>query len=388
MNDSLNVAKASSDPGLMPLGLDSELPHRKIIRSWLEPMAKSQTFRAIALLIFDATLWLGLIAGTLIVDSFWLKILLGVIAGFVTGRIFILGHDACHHSFTPHRELNKVLGRIAFLLSLTPYSLWDVGHNVVHHGQTNLKGFDFVWEPLSKAEYDALPPGRKFLERIYRSGFGPGIYYLIEIWWKKEFFPNAKNMPAKRPIFLKDSLLVSAFAIVWIGLLIAGSIATEQSLLVAILTGFVIPFSFWNVMIGFVVYVHHTHPKVAWYDKKSEWLRAQPFVSTTVHLTFPLVWGRLMHQIMEHTAHHVDASIPLYTLKAAQDKLEEILPGRIISQQFSFKWYFETARLCKLYDFENKAWLDFDGKQTALSANVQLKNIQEARPTLKTLVNS
>jgi len=332
--------------------------------------------------MFDAMLWVGLIASTVMVEDIFFKILLGMIAGFVTGRIFILGHDACHHSFTPHRELNKILGRIAFLPSLTPYSLWDVGHNVVHHGQTNLKGFDFVWEPLSKEEYDALSPARKLLEKIYRSGFGPGVYYFIEIWWKREFFPNSKNMPAKRPIFLKDNLLVSGFAIIWISLLVIAAVAMQQSIVVSIFAGFLVPFLFWNVMIGFVVYVHHTHTKVAWYDKKSEWLRAQPFVSTTVHLTFPLGWGHLMHQIMEHTAHHVDASIPLYTLRSAQNKLEEILPGRIISQRFTFKWYFETAKRCKLYDFANKAWLDFDGQETAKSATVQLKSIQESKPTL------
>ena len=335
-------------------------------------MAQGQTGRALLLLFIDAALWLGAIAATIFVESIILKIVFGVIAGFVTGRIFILGHDACHQSFTPNRELNKVLGRIAFLPSLTPYSLWDVGHNVVHHGQTNLKGFDFVWEPLSKAEFDALPAWRKSLERLYRSGWGPVFYYLIEIWWRREYFPNAQNKPGDRPIFLKDNLLVTAFAIVWIACLIAGALATGQSVWIGLLTGFVLPFLFWNGMIGFVVYVHHTHPSVSWYDKKSEWLRAQPFVSTTVHLTFGFYWGALMHHIMEHTAHHVDMSVPLYRLKEAQNTLETLLPERIFIQKFSWKWYFDTARKCKLYDFENKAWLDFDGNKTADSVRVML----------------
>jgi len=335
-------------------------------------MAQGQTGRALMLLLIDAALWLGAIAGTIFVESIILKIVFGVIAGFVTGRIFILGHDACHQSFTPNRELNKVLGRIAFLPSLTPYSLWDVGHNVVHHGQTNLKGFDFVWEPLSKAEFYALPTWRKRLERLYRSGWGPVFYYLIEIWWRREYFPNAQNKPGDRPIFLKDNLLVTAFAIVWISCLIAGALATGQSVWVGLLTGFVLPFLFWNGMIGFVVYVHHTHPSVSWYDKKSEWLRAQPFVSTTVHLTFSFYWGALMHHIMEHTAHHVDMSVPLYRLQEAQNTLETLLPERIFIQKFSWKWYFDTARKCKLYDFENKAWLDFDGNKTADSVRVML----------------
>ena len=355
-----------------PLSPDSPLPHRKVIRSWLIPMAQSQTGRALFLLAIDASLWLACIASTVFLESIFLKILFGAFAGFITGRIFILGHDACHQSFTPNRELNKILGRIAFLPSLTPYSLWDVGHNVVHHGQTNLKGFDFVWAPLTKGEFDALPAWRKALERLYRSGWGPVFYYLIEIWWKREYFPNAQNKPGNRPIFLKDNLLVSAFAIIWISCLVAGAIFTQQSIVVGPLTGFALPFLFWNGMIGFVVYVHHTHPSVSWYDKKSEWLRAQPFVSTTVHLTFKFYWGALMHHIMEHTAHHVDMSVPLYRLKEAQAALEKILPERIFIQKFSWKWYFDTAKKCKLYDFENKAWLGFNGKKTADSVRVVL----------------
>ena len=159
MSNHLNPAL--SEPSMAnPLAPDLPLPHRKVIRSWLIPMAQGETVKAIALLVLDAVLWLSCIAGTIFIESIIIKIVLGLVAGFVTGRIFILGHDACHQSYTPHRELNKVLGRIAFLPSLTPYSLWDVGHNVVHHGQTNLKGFDFVWAPLSKAEFDALPAWR------------------------------------------------------------------------------------------------------------------------------------------------------------------------------------------------------------------------------------
>ena len=95
------------------------------------------------------------------------------------------------------------------------------------------------------------------------------------------------------------------------------------------------------------------------------WARAQPFVSTTVHLTFPLRIGALVHHIMEHTAHHVDMSIPLYRLKNAQKMLEDMLPGRIVIQRFSWRWYFDTARRCKLYDFTRRCWTDYAGRATS-----------------------
>ena len=355
-----------------PIPVGEPIPHRKVIRSWLTPLTERVVVKAILLQILDTAILTAGIIGTVYFESIWAKLLLAIFSGFMIGRIFILGHDACHQSFTPHRSLNKLLGRLAFLPSLTPYSLWEVGHNVVHHGQTNLKGFDFVWAPLSLEEYQNLPLGKKVLERIYRSGFGPAVYYMVEIWWNKMFFPSKKAMPATRPAFLWDNVLVSVFAILWIAAIAVAATYTNQSILLSVVMGFVIPFIFWNAMIGFVVYVHHTHPSVSWYSDKSEWLRAQPFVSTTVHLVFPFKWGAAMHHIMEHTAHHVDMSVPLYKLKQAQSKLEEMLPGRIIIQKFSWAWYFNTAKLCKLYDTQKKCWLDFKGNKTADSIKIVL----------------
>lgn len=355
-----------------PIPAGEPIPHRKVIRSWLTPLTERVVVKAIILQIFDTVILTAGLIGTVYFESIWVKLLLAIFSGFMIGRIFILGHDACHQSFTPYRSLNKILGRLAFLPSLTPYSLWEVGHNVVHHGQTNLKGFDFVWAPLSLEEYQSLSTGRKVLERIYRSGFGPFVYYIVEIWWNKMFFPSKKTMPATRPAFLWDNVLVSSFAALWVAALTFGAMATNQSILLSVLMGFVIPFIFWNGMIGFVVYVHHTHPSVSWYSDKSEWLRAQPFVSTTVHLVFPFKWGAAMHHIMEHTAHHVDMGVPLYKLKQAQAKLEEMLPGRIIIQKFSWAYYFDTAKLCKLYDTQRKCWLDFKGNKTADSVKIVL----------------
>jgi acyl-lipid omega-6 desaturase (Delta-12 desaturase) len=235
-----------------------------------------------------------------------------------------------------------------------------VGHNLVHHGYTNLKGFDFVWAPSTPAEYTAMSAPRRLLERIYRSGWAPGLYYLIEIWWLRMFFPRKAYMGTRRAAFFWDCLLVSVFAALWLGGLLSAAWLTGQSAGTLLLAGFVLPFLFWCSMIGFVVYVHHTHERVSWHDDKTEWARAQPFVSTTVHLTFPLRIGALMHHIMEHTAHHVDMGVPLYRLKRAQAKLEEMLPGRIIVQRFSWRWYFRTARQCQLYDFTRAAWVRFD----------------------------
>jgi len=344
---------------LTPIPIEQALPNRKVLRAWLLPFSGRSVTRAIGLLVFDFALLFTFLAATILCQSWWAKLLSGMAAGFVIGRLFIIGHDACHQSLTQNRRLNKWLGRIAFLPSLTPYSLWEVGHNVIHHGYTNLKGVDFVWAPLSIEEYDALRPMQQLMYRVYRSGWAPGLYYMIELWWKRMFFPSSKYMPTRRSIFVLDSFLALLWGAAWIGTMITVAITTHQSIWYLLLMGFAIPFFFWCSMIGFVVYVHHTHQKISWHDDKIKWAKAQPFVSTTVHLTFPFKIGALVHHIMEHTAHHVDMSIPLYQLKKAQAKLETMLPKRIVIQAFSPSWYFETARACKLFDFEHQRWLSF-----------------------------
>ncbi len=341
------------------------IPHRKVVRGWLKDLGKRSALNAILLLVLDIALFGAAVSASVLLAPVWLKLVAGVLAGLLIGRLFILGHDACHQSFTPYRGLNRVLGRIAFLPSLTPYSLWDVGHNVVHHGYTNLKGFDFVWAPLTQAEYLAMPAWRRALERIYRSGWGAGVYYFIEMWWLRMFFPSASHLSARRPVFTRDCLLVSGFALLWMGALCTAASQTGQPAWLLLATGFVLPFVVWNYMIGFVVYVHHTHTAVSWHDDKATWASAMPFVSTTVHLTFPLGIGGALHHIMEHTAHHVDMGVPLYHLKEAQQVLEDKLPGCIIVQPFSWRWYFETAARCKLYDFQARTWTDFEGRATA-----------------------
>jgi omega-6 fatty acid desaturase (delta-12 desaturase) len=352
-----------------PIPPSAAMPHRKDIRQWLLSLSTRTTLYPIALLAFDYALLLSALAGAVLLDAWWARLLCGMAAGFVIGRLFVIGHDACHQSLTPHRRLNQWLGRIAFLPSLTPYSLWEVGHNVVHHGYTNLKGFDFVWAPCTAQEFATLTPVRKLLDRVYRSGWAPGLYYMIEMWWRRMFFPSRAQMPTRRRVFLLDSLLVSAFGLVWIAGLAFIAGVTGQDLLPVLATGFVVPFLFWCAMIGFVVYVHHTHTEVQWHAERAAWSRAQPFVSTTVHLTFPFGIGSAMHHIMEHTAHHVDMSIPLYRLKGAQSTLEHMLPGRIVVQPFSWSWYFDTARRCKLYDFERGCWTDYAGEATSAASD-------------------
>ena len=330
------------------------------LREILSSHYDRSTALALALLGFDLALFA--VGQTLVLASAGLiwQLLGGVLTTLAIVRLFIIGHDACHGSLTDHAALNKLLGRIAFLPSLTPFSLWRVGHNVVHHGFNNLKGRDFVWEPLDPREFSALSRGRRLLERVYRSAFGPLPYYLLEIWWRRLYYPGRANAPGKRGEFFWDSALVTAFAVGWLAWLIAGGLASGgiAHLGIVLVVGFVVPFLVWNWTVGFVVYLHHTHPDVVWYADKSAWLKAQGMLHGTVRYHIRPWWNWILHNIMEHAAHHLDARIPLYRLKAAQAALARLVP-EIPVVELSMRTYWRSVRECKLFDFERRRWVRF-----------------------------
>lgn len=305
------------------------------------------------------------IASLLVVDAWWVKVFASLVAALWIARLFVIGHDACHGSYTPNKVLNVWIGRLAFLPSLTPFSLWEVGHNLAHHGFTNLKGRDYVWTPYSPEEFSSLSWPRRQMERVYRSGVGQGVYYMIEMWWKKLFFPAKKHVKTRRPSHLVDSFMVAAFATLWIGGLTGWGIYSGKSIWSLLFFGFAVPFFLWNCLMGFVIYVQHTHPRVAWYDRRDQWSANAGYATTTVHIKLMRPFDGLIHYILEHGAHHVNMGIPLYRLKEAQARLTATLDERLNSECFTWRYYWNTVRRCKLYDFAQHVWTDFDGRITS-----------------------
>lgn len=342
-----------------PTATSDPLPSRKQLREWIRPWREKRNGYAVFLLLVDFAMLIAAQAAIVLAERAGWQALASVASAVIIARLFVIGHDACHQSYTSSYKLNHVLGRIAFLPSLTPYALWEVGHNTMHHGFTNLKGRDFVWTPLTADEYRSLGRIARLMYRLYRSVLGAGPYYFIEMWWRRMYFPNKRWMPVTRPGFARDSWIVTLAFLVWIGLLSGGAWAAAHPILPVLLWGFVLPFALWNVIMGTTIYVHHTHPDVVWFDDKDEWTQALPYLTATVHLKFPAALGKVLHDIMEHPAHHLDMSIPLYRLRRAQKELSDRIRERMIVQRFSIGFLLNTVRRCKLYDYQRKSWLTF-----------------------------
>lgn len=313
--------------------------------------------------------------GIAIAPDWWMKLACSLVATLLIPVLFIVGHDACHGSLTPRAWLNRLIGRITFLPALHVYSVWEYGHNGLHHGWTNVRGKDLVWAPFSKSDYDRLSKGRRFLERLYRTPIGVGFYYMIQMWARfgmTSWQGWGRNRLVPKFYLARFGVVLFAAGQVLTLIMLArypsGNALFNSSLLNGILLsliGVVIPFLIWNWFMGFVVFLHHTHPRVAWYADESDWSFYAGQVRGVVHVRFPRIVELFLHNIMDHTAHHVDPKIPLYNLTNAQRDLEHAYGEEIVVTGWSIPEYRNTLRVCRLYDYEAHRWLDFNGRPTS-----------------------
>jgi omega-6 fatty acid desaturase (delta-12 desaturase) len=337
-------------------GQDRNADLRQVLRPY---RAKDDTF-AIGLFAADFAMYIAATAIAAAPVPLALRIAAGLCAGVLLAVLFVIGHDACHGSFTSRNWLNRAIGRIAFLPTITPYSTWELSHNHTHHVYTNLKRHDHVWTPLTKAEYESLPGWRRTLERIYRHPLGLALYYPFEIWWKRLLFPSTRYVQPLKPVYLADSALAaSVFLLALVPIVRQGPLA--------LLLAMAWPFAIWNWLMSWALLAQHTHPSVPWFDDEGQWRAAQAQTRATVHVVAPGPLNFLLHRIMEHTAHHLDVTVPLYRLSAAQAALERECAG-IVVERWTPRSFVRHIRACKLYDYSLRQWLDFDGNPTSSPA--------------------
>jgi omega-6 fatty acid desaturase (delta-12 desaturase) len=344
------------------------------VRRALGPAARRRSvLKGMGLFLLSLSAYGAALLGVVALPWWPARLLCAVLSAAPLGTLFLVGHDAGHDSLTPWPWLNAVLGRLAFLPSLHPYTPWKVRHDRLHHGFTNLRGYDYVWAPLSKAEFDRLPRFGRLLQRLYRTAWGVGLYYLVEIWWKHAWLARERRRPRVRfgPAARLDQLAVVAFVIAQATALCAtnrwlaeryGLPAPAPGALLAVAV--VLPFLLVCWGGGFTTFLHHTHPRTRWYADRAEWSFVKGTLEGTAHVVFPWPINRLLHSLMEHPAHHADRKVPLYRLADGQKELAASYPA-VITETFSLRGFRRTLAVCQLYDYANHRWLAFDGTPTS-----------------------
>lgn len=317
----------------------------------------------IFLIVFSMylTVWLA----SLNAQAIWLKAILGIMSGQAIGILFVIGHDAAHGSLTDRPLLNRTLAILAFLPSLHPVCTWEIEHNKLHHGWTNLKGMDPVYPPMSPEEFERLSPFAKRVHKFYRSVWGFGCYYLFDIWLKVLILrrsDHSKDVPLK--LLVIDFSAVALFFALQVFACFAFA-QTASDVLLNFALSVCVPFLVWNYVMTFVTIQNHTHPLIKWYDNRAEWSYFRAQVEGSIHTVLPPFFDFGFARVFQHTAHHVDKKIPLYRLVKSQAAIADAYKDSVKTIKFTFTEFSSVLNQCQLYDYRNHKWMPFPAATTA-----------------------
>lgn len=320
------------------------------------------TSRALGALGFDAALYGVAMLGVFVSPTPG-ALGFGVLAGCAVAFLFVWAHDAAHGALFASRRWSEVLGTIAMLPSLHMYRLWSFGHNKVHHGFTSLSSIDWIWRPMTRSEYQASSLPRRVWYRLERHPATCVLHYLQRVWWPGMVTFRPDRRARRTRGFRASQLGVAAFALAFaaVGYRYGGGWT-------GVLAAVVVPFLVFSYFIALFVYLHHTHPDVAFFVDRREWSATvgQLRCSTVVRCSRPVEW--LTHNILVHTPHHVDTRIPFYRLRDAADDLRQSYGQFIVEYRFRWATVRSIFKQCQLFDFDAKTWHRFDGQPKKFSA--------------------
>jgi acyl-lipid omega-6 desaturase (Delta-12 desaturase) len=315
--------------------------------------------RALAALVQAGVLHLAVLVGLALTDTWWLLVPLWILAGLGVSGLFVLGHDASHGALVDSPRMNRLIAQFCMLPSAHVEAAWALGHNRIHHGYTTRQGFDFVWHPLTPAEYRSLGRLARLRHRLEWSWLGSGLYFGRTVWWQK--MVRFKAVGERHARIGRDKVVT--------GIAVAGLLAAAGAL-GFLLDGWVgiiwvpvkllvIPFLLFIQIIGWTVYVHHVDPGVRWWKRK-EWTQFHGQMESTTILRINRVLNRLwFHNIFVHVPHHVDARIPFHQLPRAAEAIMASFPQVVRSTRYRLRDYIRATRACKLYDFERGRWVTY-----------------------------
>ncbi len=247
---------------------------------------------------------------------YWLTLPLAVPAAGLLVRLFIIQHDCGHGSFFKSRAANDALGRALSLLTLTPYWSWSQGHAAHHASTGNLdrRGRGDV-ETWTVAEYEAAPPLKKVLYRLYRNplvmvGFGAPINFIVlqRIPTGYEFHDPA----SRRSILSLNLALFVAFGVpcAFFGVLTV--------------LGTYLPVMIIASWIGnWLFYVQHQFDGTDW-ERDGDWNFHTAALSGSSYFKLPPLLQWFSGNIGLHNVHHLCSRVPNYRLQACLDAAPEL----------------------------------------------------------------
>jgi acyl-lipid omega-6 desaturase (Delta-12 desaturase) len=237
--------------------------------------------------------------------SYWVTLLLSLVASGFLIRIFIIFHDCGHRSFFTSRKPNNVVGMIMGILAFTPFHKWHHQHWIHHATSGNLdkRGIGDVWtmtvnEYLKSSRWDRL---------FYRAFRNPFIMFtigpLLVVFVQNRIARKKLTKLEKRNVYFTNIMVLA--------------IAVAISLLIGIKAYLLIqlPVILISHSMGiWLFYIQHQFDDVYW-ERETKWDYKVSAIRGSSFLKLPAILQWFTGNIGFHHVHHLSSRIPNYYLE-------------------------------------------------------------------------
>lgn len=278
--------------------------------------------------------------------SYLLSLAFAIPAGAFLVRIFLVQHDCGHGAFFKSKKVNDWVGRIAGVVTLTPYAVWARSH-AVHHASTGKledRGVGDI-NTLTVKEFAELSPIKKLAYKIYRNPIimfviGPSFIFLLDNRIPPEFQRKELNYWISA---MGTNLATLALAGVVIYLVGWGPFLMVQ-----------LPITVFAASLGvWMFYVQHQFEDAFWQEEK-DWDLHEAALYGSSYYALPTWLSWLTGNIGIHHVHHLYSKIPFYRLPHVLNDNPELKSVRRITIRESFS----TVKL-RLWDEKQKKLVSF-----------------------------
>ncbi len=320
----------------------ANFPGLKLLAKYQNPKRIRSIWQLINTMVPYAFLWYVMYYSLSV--SYWLTLLIAVLAGGLLVRVFIIFHDCGHGSFFKSTKVNHFWGFITGVLTFTPFDTWRHEHARHHAAAGNLdkRGFGDVWTMTVK-EYLKAPRLKRFCYRFVRNPFCllfiiPSFLFLII-----HRIPKPSHGPRGSWETHLTNLAILEMAI-FLSLLIGWKEYLLIQLPVVIVAGTA---GVW------LFYVQHQFEGVYW-ERHGQWDYVTEALKGSSFYKLPKVLDWFTGSIGFHHIHHLCPRIPNYYLAKCyrENKIfQKIKPITILSSLKSLTF--------RLWDEQNQRLVGF-----------------------------
>jgi len=300
------------------------------VRGYEQPSVRQAIWQIVNSFIPYLLLWILMIRLVQSGASYWITLVLSVVAAGFLIRIFIVFHDCGHNSFFASRRANTILGYVAGVLTFTPYEAWRHSHAVHHSTMGNLdqRGTGDVWL-MTVDEYRSAPRLKQIVYRVFQApfimfGIGSGMVFLFV----NRLPQRGLRRQDRRSVHLTNLALGVIVLVAGLTIGLRTYVLIQLPIiLIAAATGV------------WLFYVHHQYEGVHLY-RDDEWTPLKAALNSSSYYKLPAVLQWFTGNIGFHHIHHVRPRIPNYNLPRAFRTVPELRTVAPLSIPTSLKSLF------------------------------------------------